>query len=138
MNEAIKNRLYGNERKYVEEVLATEFSASQGSIMTQRLEAEFAEKFGGTYAIAHINGTATMHALLEAKGIGPGDEVIVTPLTMSATTFAVLQANATPVFADVDPDTFQISYESIKSLITDKTKAIITVALFGLSQKWTQ
>ena len=133
MSKPIKNRLYGNERKYVEEVLATEFSASQGSIMTQRLEAEFADKFGGTYAIAHINGTATMHALLEAKGIGPGDEVIVTPLTMSATTFAVLQANATPVFADVDPDTFQISYESIKSCITDKTKAIITVALFGLS-----
>jgi perosamine synthetase len=74
-----------------------------------------------------------MHAALEASGIGPGDEVIVPPLTMSATSFAVLQANATPVFADVDPETFEISPSSIEKNITSNTKAIITVALYGLS-----
>ncbi len=126
-------RLFGNELKYVKEVLETEFRSSKGSMMTSRLEAFFAEKFGTRFGIAFVNGTATMHAVLEAHGIGPGDEVIVPPLTMSATTFAVLQANATPVFADVEPDTFQISAASIRERITPNTKAIITVALYGLS-----
>ena len=74
-----------------------------------------------------------MHAALEAAGVGVGDEVIVPPLTMSATTFAVLQANATPVFADVDPNTYQIDPVSMASRITPRTKAVITVALYGLS-----
>src|SRR4051812_22521018 len=100
-------RVFGNELKYVQEVLETEFRSSQGSMMMRRLEEAFAKRFGGRYAISFVNGTATMHAALEAWGIGPGDEVIVPPLTMSATTFAVLQASATPVFADVEEDTFQ-------------------------------
>jgi perosamine synthetase len=130
---SIKSRVYGNELRYLEEVLNTEFRSSQGSVMMRRLEEAFAHRFNSKYAIAFVNGTATMHAALEAYGIQPGDEVIVPPLTMSATTFAVLQANATPVFADVDPDTFQISAASIAERITPKTRAIITVALYGLS-----
>ncbi|MGK5033744.1 DegT/DnrJ/EryC1/StrS family aminotransferase [Janthinobacterium sp. LB3P118] len=126
-------RLYGNELKYVTEVIDSEFRSSKGSGMMRRLEEAFAERFDAKYAISFVNGTATMHAALEAYGIGPGDEVIVPPLTMSATTFAVLQANATPVFADVDADTFQISAESIAARITPKTRAIITVALYGMS-----
>jgi perosamine synthetase len=129
----IEARIYGNELKYVKEVLDTQFRSSQGSAMMLRLEEAFAERFGSKYAIAFVNGTATMHAALEAYGIQPGDEVIVPPLTMSATTFAVLQANATPVFADVDPNTFQISAASIAERITPKTRAIITVALYGMS-----
>jgi perosamine synthetase len=74
-----------------------------------------------------------MHSALAAAGIGPGDEVIVPPLTMSSTTFAVLHANAVPVFADVDPDTFTIDPEDIRKKITERTKAIIPVALYGLS-----
>jgi perosamine synthetase len=128
-----KGRIYGNELKYVQEVLSTEFKSSSGSTMMRRLEESFGKKFGVKYAISFVNGTATMHAALEAMGIGPGDEVIVPPLTMSATTFAVLQANATPVFADVDAKTFQIDVESIRQRITSRTKAIITVALYGLS-----
>ena len=127
------SRIFGNELKYLKEVLDTEFRSSKGSIMTRRLEDLFAQRFVSKYAISFINGTATMHAALEAYGIQPGDEVIVPPLTMSATTFAVLQSNATPVFADVDADTFQISADSIEKCITSKTKAIITVALYGLS-----
>jgi perosamine synthetase len=126
-------RVYGNELKYVIEVLETEFRSSKGSMMMRRLEDAFARRFGGKYAISFVNGTATMHAALEAWGIGPGDEVIVPPLTMSATTFAVLQAGATPVFADVDAETFQISPQSIAERITPRTRAIITVALYGLS-----
>ena len=70
--------------------------------MMKRLETEFAERFESKYAISFTNGPATMHADLEAMGVGVGDEVIVPPLTMSATTFAVLQVGATPIFADVD------------------------------------
>jgi len=127
------NRIYGNELKYLQEVLETDFRSSKGAMMMNRLEQGFARRFGTEYAIAFVNGTATMHAALEAHGIRPGDEVIVPPLTMSATTFAVLQANATPIFADVDPHTFQISASSIAERITSKTRAIITVALYGLS-----
>ena len=126
-------RVFGNELKYVQEVLATDFRSSMGSGFMRRLEQAFGERFGSPYAISFVNGTATMHAALEAWGIGPGDEVIVPPLTMSATTFAVLQAGATPVFADVDPETFQIDPESIAERVTPRTRAIITVALYGLS-----
>lgn len=129
----ITKRIYGNELHYLKEVLDTEFRSSKGSAMTKKLEETFCKRFGMQYSISFINGTATMHALLEAAGVGPGDEVIVPPLTMSSTTFVVLQANATPVFADVDMDTFQIDPKSVEQRITDKTKAIITVALYGLS-----
>ena len=119
------------EKKYVNEVLATQFNVSSGATMMKRFENAFKLKFNSEHAISFVNGTATMHAALEAIDIRPGDEVIVPPLTMSSTTFAVLQANATPVFADVDPETFQICPESIKSKITKQTKAVITVALYG-------
>lgn len=121
------------ERRYAAEVLDTEFRSSKGAAMCSRLEKAFCERFGVRYAISFVNGTATMHAALAAAGIGRGDEVIVPPLTMASTTFAVLQVGAVPVFADVDPDTFQIDSRSIAARITERTKAIITVALYGLS-----
>src|SRR5690242_17645684 len=96
-NDDFSRRVFGNELKYVREVLETEFRSSSGSTMMRRLEDAFAKRFGTKYAISFINGTATLHAALEAWGIGPGDEVIVPPLTMSAPAFSVLQANATPV-----------------------------------------
>lgn len=133
MNDTTMCRISDMERKYVQEVLDTDFRSSGGAVMMRRLEETFSKRFGMVYGISFNNGTATMHAALEAMGIGEGDEVIVPPLTMSATTFAVLQANATPVFADVDAQTFQIDAESIRTRLTPKTKAIITVALYGLS-----
>lgn len=133
MNEKLNSRLAGNEIKYVMDVLRSEFRSSAGATMMRRFEEVFAKRFDSSYAISFVNGTATMHAALEAMGIGPGDEVIVPPLTMSATTFAVLQANATPIFADVNFNTFQIDASSIASRITPNTRAIITVALYGLS-----
>ena len=133
MTQNLTRRIGANELTYIQEVLETEFRSASGSTFMRRLEEAFAKRFDSTYAISFVNGTATMHAALEAMGVGPGDEVIVPPLTMSATTFAVLQANATPIFADVDPETFQIDPSSIESRITPRTKAIITVALYGLS-----
>ncbi len=121
------------EKKYVADVLESQFRTSSGAKYMKLLENEFSKKMDCNHAVSFINGTATMHACLEAWGIGVGDEVIVTPLTMSSTTFAVLQANATPVYADVDKDTFNIDPKSIEEKITPKTKAIITVSLYGLS-----
>lgn len=133
MTADITRRIGTNELEYVKEVLRMEFRSSGGSTFMRRFEEAFSNRFGSAYAVSFVNGTATMHAALEAMGIGPGDEVVVPPLTMSATTFAVLQANATPVFADVDLETFQIDPASVAARITARTKAIITVALYGLS-----
>src|SRR3989338_2252667 len=126
-------RIGEKERKYVEEVLASDFSNSRNTGMLGRFEKAFAEKVGMKYAIAHVNGTTTLHSALYAAGVRAGDEVITTPLTMSATCMAILQADAVPVFADVMEDTFQIDPKSIEKLITPRTKAIMTVALYGLS-----
>jgi perosamine synthetase len=121
------------EKKYVLDVLDTQFKTSKGAIYMTKFEEAFSDKFQSKFAISHVNGTATMHSTLEAAGIGIGDEVIVPPLTMSATSLAVLHASATPIFADVDVNTFNIDAKSIEERITDRTKAIITVALYGLS-----
>lgn len=121
------------EKRYVLDVIENEFSTSKNSIYNNLLEKGFAEYFNMKYAIGHCNGTATMHTALAALGVKPGDEVIVPPLTMSSTSLAVLHNNSIPVFADVDVNTFNISADSIKSKITKKTKAIITVSLYGLA-----
>lgn len=126
-------RIGQNEYDYVKEVLAGEFSSSNTYKMVTRLEKSFAETFGVKHGIAMVNGTATLHIALEAAGIKAGDEVICPPLTMSSTSIAVLMANAIPVFADVDKDTFLITADCIKKVITKKTKAIITVSLYGLA-----
>jgi perosamine synthetase len=126
-------RITERERAYVQEVLDTQFHTSAGSLMTTRLERKFAEVFHSNYAISFINGTATMHAALVAAGIGPGDEVIVPPLTMASTAWVVYQAQATPVFADIDPHTWTIDPQSVAERLTPRTKAIIPVAIYGLS-----
>jgi perosamine synthetase len=120
------------ERAYVSQALDNAFATSLNSVFNNRLEQAFAKMFHTPYAIGHCNGTATMHTALAALGVRPGDEVIVPPLTMSSTSLAVLHNGSIPVFADVDKETFNISPEAIELVITPKTKAIITVALYGL------
>ena len=127
------DRIGNKEKAYIREVLDGQFSSSNTYQMVTRLERTFAEKFQTKHAVAMVNGTATLHMALEAAGIKPGDEVICPPLTMSSTSIAVLHANAVPVFADVDKDTFLITADSIRQVLTQKTKAIITVSLYGLS-----
>ena len=126
-------RISNLEKQFVLDVLDNQFRTSSGGKYTKLLEDEFAKKIKVSNAIAFTNGTATMHASLEAFGVGHGDEVIVPPLTMAATSFAVFQANAIPIFADVNKDTFTIDPYDIQRKITSKTKAIITVSLYGLS-----
>lgn len=126
-------RIGEKEKNYIMEVLEGQFSSSNTYQMVTRLEKEFARRFHSRHGVGMVNGTATLHMALEAAGVGPGDEVICPPLTMSSTSIAVLQANAVPVFADVDRDTFLITAETIKEVMTEKTKAVITVSLYGLA-----
>ncbi len=86
---------------------------------------------GAEYAVAVSNGTAALHCACIAAGIGPGDEVITTPITFAASANCILYCGATPVFADIDPDTYNISPESIREHITDKTKAVVAVDFTG-------
>ena len=126
-------RITDLEKKYVLEALNNEFETSKNSDFNNRLENAFAERFHSQYAIGHCNGTATLHVALLACGVGEGDEVIVPALTMSSTSIPVVLCGAIPVFADSDLDTFEISATSIEKCITEKTKAIITVSLYGLA-----
>lgn len=86
---------------------------------------------GAEYAVAISNGTAALHAACFAAGIGEGDEVITTPMTFAATSNAVLYCGGTPVFADINPETYNIDPEDIRRKITNKTKAIIPVHYTG-------
>ncbi len=122
----------GNEYKYLKRVLeAKSWSATAGS-WNQVLERQFAEKFGARYAIAFNSGTSTLHAAIEAVGVQPGEEVISPALTVIMDTTATLHANAIPVYADIDPRTFNIDPADVARKITSKTKAIIAVSLYGL------
>src|SRR3989344_5478430 len=84
MKKALVRRIGEAERKYVEEVLASDFSNSRNTNILRRFEDAFAKKIGTKYAIAHVNGTTTLHSALFAAGVRAGDEVITTPLTMSS------------------------------------------------------
>lgn len=101
---------------------------------TQRFEREFAEFVGGNVqALAVNSATAGLHLVLEAFGIGPGDEVITTPYTFTATAGVIRHLGADPVFVDIDPRTFNLDPAKIERAITERTKAIIPVHFAGLS-----
>ena len=86
---------------------------------------------GAKYAVLIANGTAALHAACFAAGIGPGDEVIATPITFAASANCALYCGGKPVFADIDPDTYNIDPDSIEKHITDKTKAVVAVDFTG-------
>lgn len=105
-------------------------------INTGKKEKEFRQKicnqFGAKYAVACNSGTSALKAALISLGVGPGDEVVSTPFTFIATNTSILEVGATPVFADIDYDTLNITAETIREQITEKTKAIIVVHYGGL------
>lgn len=100
--------------------------------VVEEFEQKWAEIIGTKRCLAVINGTNALIASLVNLGIGGGDEVIVPPYTFVATVLAVIQTGAIPVFADTDPDSFQIDPEKIKSKISPRTKAILPVHIFGI------
>jgi len=95
------------------------------------LEKKICEVTGAKYAVAVSNGTAALHIAAMAAGIGPGDEVIVSPITFAASANCVLYCGGTPVFADINPKTYNIDPVSIREKITEKTKAVVAVDFTG-------
>lgn len=126
----IANPIIGDEE--IEEVVKV---LKSGFIAQGPKVAEFEEKFakfvGAKYAIATSSGTTALHVALLSCDIGEGDEVITTPFSFAATGNSILYTGARPVFVDIDPDTFNIDPERIEEAITDKTKAIMPVQLYG-------
>lgn len=98
---------------------------------TREFEKEFAAWCGTVHAVALANGTLALDVALMALGIGPGDEVVVTPRTFIASISCVVNAGATPVFADVEPDSGNLSARTIEAVITPRTRAVICVHLAG-------
>ena len=97
----------------------------------EEMERNLEEYTGAKYAVAVSNGTAALHCACIAAGIGPGDEVITTPITFAASANCALYCGAKPVFADINSKTYNIDTESIRTHITDKTKAIVAVDFTG-------
>jgi dTDP-4-amino-4,6-dideoxygalactose transaminase len=103
-----------------------------GGQWTLELEEEFKKYFDCKFAISLNSATSGLHAALAAAGVGPGDEVIVSPYSMSASSTSAVMCGGTPVFVDIEPDTFCLKVEEVKKAITPKTKAIMAVNIFGL------
>lgn len=102
-----------------------------GGPEVRAFEAEWALAYGAKHALCVNSATSGLYAAVGAAGVGPGDEVIVSPYTMSASAAAALVFNAVPIFADIDPATFCLSADTIAARITPRTRAIIVVHIFG-------
>jgi perosamine synthetase len=122
--------LTGNEEKYVVEAIRSSWISSSGPF-NQRFEREFAELCGARSAIGVCNGTVALHLAMLALDVRPGDEVLVPSLTYIATANAVRYVGAEPVFVDVDPATWCIDPHLLEANITQRTKGIIAVHLYG-------
>jgi len=122
----------GKELEYLSSYLDSEGDSNEKP-WVQRLEESVSNSVGSKYAVACNSGTSGLHMAMAACNIGPGDEVITPGLTVVMDAYAVIHVGATPVFVDIDRATYGISAQEIQKNITDKTKAIITVSLQGLS-----
>ncbi len=117
------------EREAVDRVLQSGIIAQGPEVA--KFEEEFAKICGVKYAVATSNGTTAGHLVMIASGISPGDEVITTPFTFFATASVIIMAGAKPVFVDVEEDGFCLDPNQVESAITEKTKAIQPVHLYG-------
>jgi perosamine synthetase len=122
--------LAGNEKKYVTDCIDTGWISSAGKYVTA-FEEKFAGYCGARYAVGVCNGTVALHLAMVALGIGKDDEVIIPNFTMIASAFAVCYTGATPVFVDADKQTWNIDVSKIEEKITNRTKAIMPVSIFG-------
>jgi perosamine synthetase len=122
--------LTGNELKYVQQAVETNWISSAGSFIRD-FEARFAQACGVKYGIACANGTVAMHLAMATLGLEPGDEVIIPSFTMIATINAVTYCGATPVLVDMEPNYWQMDIDHVAAKITPRTKAIVPVHIYG-------
>ena len=120
--------------KAVEAVLKSDYLTCGPKI--EELEQKLCKLTGARHAVVCSNGTAALHIAAMAAGLGAGDELITTPITFAASANCALYVGAKPVFADIDPKTYNIDPASIKAHITDKTKAIVAVDYTGQACEW--
>lgn len=118
------------EKEYVDECLETNWISAMGEYVNQ-FEDEFAEYTNSKYGISTTSGTTALHLALEAIGVEEGDEVILPTFTMGATALAVVYCGAKPVLVDSNPRTGNMNPEQIRDAITDRTKAILPVHIYG-------
>lgn len=123
--------LKGNERKYLNDCIDTNWLTWQGKYVKE-FENKFSDYIGIEYSSTTCNATVGLHLALLALGVGVDDEVIVPTLTYIASVNAIVYCGATPVFCDVDPETWLIDPLEIQKKITDRTKAIMVVHVYGL------
>ncbi|MBP5262380.1 MAG: UDP-4-amino-4,6-dideoxy-N-acetyl-beta-L-altrosamine transaminase [Clostridiales bacterium] len=117
----------------VEQVLRSDYITCGPKV--DELERTLCSFTGASYAVAVNSGTSALHCACIAAGIGPGDEVITTPMTFAASANCALYCGAKPVFADIDPKTYTIDPDSIRSKITEHTKAVVAVDFTGQAVK---
>jgi perosamine synthetase len=129
--EKIKNKYSKFPNKELEHVL--DVLSNNGTNFIDKLETKFKKLYKQKYAIACNSGTSGLHASLASLDLKPGDEIIVPGLTVVMDAYAAIHLGATPIFADVDKDTYLITAETIKKKITKRTKAIMVVSLQGLA-----
>lgn len=120
----------GNEWKYIKECLDTNWVSSVGSYV-DKFEIDFAKYVGAKKAISTMNGTSALELALRTLNIGEGDEVIVSSLTFIAPVNAIKYVGAEPVFVDVDPETWVMDVNKVEELITERTKAILPIHIYG-------
>ncbi len=126
---AAKPIMGDEEREAVDRVLRSGMLAQGPEVAA--FEAEFSEFVGGRHCVAMNSGTSALHLGFIAAGINPGDEVIVPSFSFAATANSVVLAGGVPIFADIDPKTFNMDPDHVETLITSKTKAIMPVHLYG-------
>lgn len=128
----ISGRSLGEEElTLLKEVIESGKLFRYGGTKVQEFERKFAELYGAKHAIATTSGTAALHSALASTRISPGSEVITTPVTDMGTVIGIIAQSSIPIFADIDPETFNLDPADIERKITDKTRAIIAVHLFG-------
>lgn len=122
--------LSGNELRYVTDCIVSGWISSAGRYVTE-FEENLADHVGVAHAVSASSGTTALHLALESLGLGPGDEVIVPSLTFIATANAVRYTGARPVFVDSDRETWNLDPDAFEAAITDRTRAVIPVHLYG-------
>ena len=123
--------LDGNEKKYLNECIETGWISSEGPFV-EEFESRFAKLAGRNYAIAVSNGTSAIDCAIEALEFGPADEIIVPAFAIISCISQILRSGATPVFVDCDPSTWNMEVDQVQARISERTKAIMVVHIYGL------
>ncbi len=124
-------RFGGKELEYLKEALDQETLFYWKGSFSKRLCEKFASIYGSKHCTVTSSGTSAIHVALGACGVGPGDEVITAPITDMGSVIGILYQNAIPVFADLDPHSYNMTAKTVEEKITDKTRAVVVVHLAG-------